>query len=62
MAYVMKLLKKLIFFSVIAGAVAFVVKKVSGSHEDEWDHEQGEDDHYGHDHAAAEHSPDDTSP
>lgn len=62
MTLVMKLLKKLFFFSLIAGAVAFVVKKVSGSHEDEWAHEHGEHDHAGHDHAAPEHGPDDTNP
>jgi hypothetical protein len=53
----MKFIKKLIFLSFLIGAVGMVVKKVTGGHEeDEWS------EHYGHDHSAYEHAPDDTSP
>ncbi len=51
----MKLLKKLLFLGLIAGAIGMVAKKLSAGHEeDEWGHQHG---HYGHEHGEEQPAP-----
>jgi hypothetical protein len=51
----MKLIKRILFLSLIAAAIGAVFKKMKGHEEDEWATEPVVDEHAGHNHPPGEH-------